>query len=297
MKRKDIKIKSECDNLELSVTMFIPDEEVIGIVQFSHGMVEHKIYYFEFMKYLTKLGYVTIINDHRGHGKSVKEKEDLGYFYEESSDYIVDDLHQVTKYVKKEYPNKKVILFGHSMGSLIVRKYIKKYDNEIEKLIVCGSPSINHLSSMGVLLSKTIKLFKGDKYRSKFLNTLALSKKATKDWLSYDLDYINNYRKDPLCNYIFTTNGFINLTRLMVDTYSKKDWKLYNKDLKIFFIAGYDDIVIKNEKLWLKSISFLRKIGYENISYKMYPNKKHALILEKEKEEVYEDIVNFIKKG
>ena len=42
--------------------------------------------------YLANQGYVTIINDHRGHGKSIKEKEDLGFFYDNSSEYIVEDL-------------------------------------------------------------------------------------------------------------------------------------------------------------------------------------------------------------
>lgn len=39
------------------------------------------------------------------------------------------------------------------MGSLIVRKYIKKYDKDIDKLIVCGSPSINPMSKPGHLIT------------------------------------------------------------------------------------------------------------------------------------------------
>ena len=197
--------------------------------------------------------------------------------------------------VLKIYPNKELVLFGHSMGSLIVRKYLKKYDFEINKLIVCGSPSINKMSKIGLMLSKAVKLLKGERYRSEFLNKLALSNDETNSWISDNKEYIDKYNNDKLCGYIFTTNGFINLTNLMIDVYSKRDWKLKNKKLPIFFIAGRNDSVIKSEKLWHKSISFLKDVGYKNITFKLYDDMKHALLFEKNNENVLKDIIDFIK--
>lgn len=295
MKKEFIKIKSTSDRLNLDTAIFIPDKKIKGIIQLSHGMVEHKEYYYDFMEYLTNNGYLTIINDHRGHGKSIKHKKDLGYFYEESSDYVVEDLHDVTTYIKERYPKQKVYLFGHSMGSLIVRKYIKKYDYEIEKLIVCGSPSINKMAGLGVLLSKLVRTIKGDRYRSRFLNKLALPHDPKSSWLAYNEEYIKEYKKDKLCGYIFTTNGFINLTKLLKEVYSKKNWHFKNPNLEIFFIAGSDDKVIVNEKKWLQSIKFLKYIGYNNIAYKLYPSMKHAILLEKDRDIVYKDILTFIE--
>lgn len=293
MKEENFKLVSDCDGLKLDVTMFVP-KKIKGIVQLSHGMVECKEYYYDFMRYLTTNGYVTIINDHRGHGKSVKSDDDLGYFYDETAEYIVEDLHQITKYVKDKFPGKKVILFGHSMGSLVVRKYIKKYDYEIDKLIVCGSPSENKLAGFGVNLTKIFKKIKGEKYRSDFLNRLSGLPDKDKSWLSKDSDYVNKYMNDKYCSFVFTTNGFMNLTKLMVDVYSKKNWVLKNKDLPIFFIAGKEDLVIKNEKAWMKSIKFLKDIGYKNIEYKLYDGMRHAIVLEKNKELVYDDIMKFL---
>ena len=86
-----------------------------GIVQFSHGMAEHKERYFDFMQYLNERGYICVIHDHRGHGASVKSKKDYGYFYTENADYIVDDLFQVTEYVRDMYPGLEITLFSHSM--------------------------------------------------------------------------------------------------------------------------------------------------------------------------------------
>lgn len=292
MKEENFKIKSKCDGLYIDVMMFIP-KEVKGIIQFSHGMVERKEYYYDFMKYFTKNGYVTVINDHRGHGKSINSLDDLGYMNDEKGNYIVEDLHQITINVKEKFPGKKVILFGHSMGSLVVRKYIKKYDFEINKLIVCGSPSINPFAKIGIFISKIARIVKGKMYRSKFLNGLSGLPLDNNDWLSCDKNYVNEYTNDSLCGFIFTTNGFINLTNLLNDTYSKKEWVLTNKNLPILFIAGSEDPVIKSEKLWIKSIDFIKGIGYRNVKYKLYSGMRHALMFEKNKEIVYKDVLNF----
>ena len=97
------KIKSSSDNLELELAYIEPKEEIKGVVQISHGMSEHKERYYDFMEYLKNQGYVVVINDHRGHGSSVKNKEDLGYFYTEDINYIINDLYDVTKYIKNKY--------------------------------------------------------------------------------------------------------------------------------------------------------------------------------------------------
>lgn len=52
---------------------------------------------------------------------------------------------------KKEYPDLPFILMGHSMGSLVVRAYAKEHDQELDALIVCGSPSKNYLRPLGRL--------------------------------------------------------------------------------------------------------------------------------------------------
>ena len=82
MKREEFTIRSHVDDLEISVITMVPDTGIRGIVQFSHGMAEHKERYLDIMTYLTAAGYVTVIHDHRGHGRSVKSSEDFGFFYE-----------------------------------------------------------------------------------------------------------------------------------------------------------------------------------------------------------------------
>ena len=295
MKRESFYLESKCDGLKLFVSEFIPKGKIKGIVQFSHGMAEHQTYYYDFMEYLCDKGYLCVINDHRGHGKSIKNVKDLGYFYDEKSDYVVDDLHQVTEYIKDKYKGLKVCLFGHSMGSLIARSYVKKYDKDIDKLIVCGSPSAKKGLGFGLFSCKVVKFFRGDRYRSKVLNGMALTNKTADKWLTINMDYAKEYMTDKYCNYIFTVNGFINLVYLSKAVYSKKDWCLNNKNLDIYFIAGKDDMVIRNEKEFIKSVNLMKEIGYKNVDYKLYDNCKHAIFMDN-KDEVYKDVLNFIEK-
>lgn len=302
MLKEFLTIYSNCDGLPLSTAIFIPEKEVKGIVQISHGMAEHKERYFSFMEYLTERNYVVVINDHRGHGESVRDKDDLGYFYDESGEYIVKDLHQITLYMKERFPGKPVYLFGHSMGSMVVRMYIKKYDSEIDKLIVCGSPSKNPLVDVALFVVRFQKLFKGDRYRSRLIQNLAFGSynknidKPISDnaWLSSDENNVQNYDSDNLCGFIFTLNGFRNLFLLMKEIYITSGWALKNKDLPIMFIAGSDDPVIVSEDKWNESREFLQKLGYTNVRGKLYKGLRHEILNENIKENVYDDIVKFM---
>ena len=88
---------SDCDGLPLSLCMALPDDEQpVALVQLAHGMAEHKERYLPFMEYLAQHGYASVINDHRGHGASVRSEKDLGYFYEGGADALVKDLRQIT---------------------------------------------------------------------------------------------------------------------------------------------------------------------------------------------------------
>ena len=303
MEVEKMKIKSNQDGLELEIASIKPQGEIKGIVQISHGMAEHKGRYYPFMEYLASNGYVAIINDHRGHGASIKKQQDLGFFYEENAEYIVEDLHQITILIKQKYPNQKLILFGHSMGSMVVRKYMKKYDKDIDQLIICGSPSKNEFVNLALAFVKILKICKGEFYRSKFIQKLAFglyNKKiqnpiSENAWVCANQEAVKRYDEDSLCGFIFTLNGFQNLFTLMKDIYNQKNWQLGNKDLPIFFIAGENDPVIVSQKSWQKAQDFLQEIGYQNVSGKLYKGMRHEILNEKENQTVFEDIKNWIE--
>jgi len=299
MKEEKIKIISEVDELEIDCLLIQPEGKIKGVVQLAHGMNEHKERYIDFMKYLAENGYACFINDHRGHGKSLKNKDDIGYFYENEAKAVIEDLYQITRYLKEKFKGKKIILFGHSMGSMIVRKYIAKYDNKIDGLIVCGSPSKNINAKLGLAIVKTMEIFKSEKYRSKFVKNLMFNgydkdDKLKNSWICNNREIVEKYNADELCQYDYTLNGFENIIRLMIDIYNPKIYRKNNLKLPIYFIAGSDDPVISSIKAWYKAQTFLKDLGYTNISSDLYENMSHEILNELENKKVYEDILNWI---
>lgn len=302
MKIEEIKLPSVQDALPIAVWVALPEEETAkAVFQISHGMSEHKGRYRGLMEYLCQNGFACVIHDHRGHGESVRSQEDYGYFYRNGAESLVEDLHQVTLYAQKRFSGLPFFLFGHSMGSMIVRSYLKRYDGELDGLIVCGSPSYNQLAGVGRVLAGTIGGLRGGRHRSGFLQKLSFgsfNKKFGKtqsenSWISSSDEEVEAYDGDPQCGFVFTANGFRNLYKLMQNTYSKKGWELHHPKLPVYFISGGDDPCLISEEKFRKTVAFLKERGYENVTCKLYPGKRHEILNEDVRPQVFSDIKAF----
>lgn len=291
---------SPSDSLELSVLIAYPETEPTAIVQLVHGMCEHKERYIPLMRFLSQHGYVCVMHDHRGHGKSVRTTDDLGYFYAGGYMAMVDDTHAVTQLIKNRYTDLPVYLFGHSMGSMVARSYTKRYDNELAGLIVCGSPSYNSANSIGKQIAKCQGHKHGDHYRSTQMQKLAFGTynksfgkvSSPNAWICSDTAVVAAYDASPLCNYIFTSNGFYNLFALMDDAYARNDWRLSNPKLPIWFISGEDDPCFISPKKFNHAVDNMKKVGYVNVTSQLYPHMRHEIVNELDKEQVWNDILN-----
>ena len=137
---KEFYLPSTDGKNHLHVVIWEPNMPVIGIVQISHGMIEYIKRYDQFARYLNRQGILVIGNDHLGHGETAKTDDNLGYFCPSNmSEIVVADLHEVTRFAKKNYPNVPYFLFGHSMGSFMARRYIMTYGNELDGVIISGT--------------------------------------------------------------------------------------------------------------------------------------------------------------
>lgn len=308
MQKREFTLQSKYDNLALSCAEYaaegVTQTNAKGVVQIVHGMCEYKERYEGFIDYLTQNGYIVFAHDHRGHGGSVTANENLGYFGDKKGEAIVDDAALVTDEIRRLYPGLSVTLFGHSMGSLVVRAYIQKYEEKIDKLIVCGSPSKNSLAGFGLMLNGVISAFRGKKYRSRLMANASTGGGDDKfpgegknAWLTRDKTVVEKYNADEKCNFVFSCNGFSNLLHLVKNAYKKKKYPAKHSDLPIFFMAGADDPVIGSEKKWLEAQQFLRDVGYKNVTGKSYPKMRHEILNELGKEEVYADALAFIEKS
>lgn len=302
MIKEQFTLSSNYDGLPLSTLVIAPENGVKGIIQLAHGMAERKERYEELMTFLAQKGYVCIIHDHRGHGASLRSVEDRGYMGDYDGKALVDDCVLVSEHIKKQYPDLPLTLFGHSMGSLVVRCYAQSHDELIDKLIVCGSPSKNPLVGVAVGLTKCIRLFCGSHHRSKLLAFLSTGKgdkqfpgEGNHAWLSRNRKNVEEYLADEGCGFRFTCNGYENLFKLLKSTYQKKRYEVKNPDLPIFFMAGEKDPVIVSPKAWCDAVDFMQEVGYTSVVGRLYKDMRHEIHNELDKDEVYQDILAFIE--
>ncbi|MBQ4275868.1 MAG: alpha/beta hydrolase [Lachnospiraceae bacterium] len=302
---------SGTDGVELSVLRLEPDDAsaIKGIVQIAHGMNEYKERYCHFMEFLVNAGYIAIIHDHRGHGRAITHRKYLGHMFEGGYEALIEDTHEITLEVKK-YASETLglkdlpfILLGHSMGSLVVRCYIRKYDSEVNKLLVVGCPSKQAGMAPGLLLIKIIKLFRGEGYKDIFVGHLVMGrfeKRFKKEpikhsWVNSDPEEMAKYNSDPYCMFLFTLNGFENLVRLSMLTYKNGGYAMKNPDLPIIFLSGADDPCGVSEKKVRSAAELLKKQGYKNVDVKMYEGMRHEVLQETHKDIVYSDVLSFIE--
>lgn len=286
----------------LSTAVIAPDAPKAVLV-LVHGMAEHKERYYPLMTFLSEMGFACVITDLRGHGATVTSADDLGYFGKKGKAALIADTRTVVEWAREQYPGKKVFLLGHSMGSLIVRSFLKEHDTAIDGLVVSGSPSKVDIAPLGVFLTRVIGLFRGERYRSEMLENMSTGsyQKAfageglTNAWLSVNRANVQAYNNDPLCGFRFTVNGYRTLMQLLVETYSGKGWKIGKPGLPVHFIAGATDPCIGSVKKFSRAVSFLRDRGYAQVTSKLYPGMRHEILNETGKEDVWRDVEAMLK--
>lgn len=288
-------LKSEQDGLELALMLVRPEGEIRGLVQLAHGMSEHKERYLPFMRWLAGQGCLCVINDHRGHGASVRSRDDLGYFYQNGDHALVEDLHQISLWMKAQWQDVPLVLFGHSMGSLAVRAYCKDYDGEIDGLVVCGSPGANPAAIPGLVLVELMRLFRGERYRSELMRSMSVGAFAKRfpdpqhpcAWLSVNMENVIAYEADPLCGFNFTLNGNRALLQLMRRAYGLDDGR---QDLPVYFVSGADDPCAPDAKGFEDAMENMRSAGYARVQGRMIPGMRHEILNETGREAVFETI-------
>ena len=267
-------------------------------------MSEHKERYIPFMEYLAEKGYITVIHDHRGHGKSVKNPDDLGYMYGGGAEAMLQDIETVNKEIHRHFPDLPVILFGHSMGSLAVRAFAAEHDDCIDMLIVCGSPSKNKARPLGKAIARVEGRVLGAHHKSKLLEAMSLGAYAMKfrgegnrnSWICSDPEVYKAYTESDLCGFTFTDDAYLALFDLMKKAYDVHRWRCTRPKMPILFISGAEDPCLGNVRKFAGAVHAMRRAGYLDVRGKLYPGMRHEILNEKDHEKVWKDIAVYIKK-
>jgi len=302
MQKEEIIFDSRDGSTKIHAKRWIPDGEVIGVLQLIHGMAEHIERYDHVARWFAKRGFVVTGDDHLGHGLSVPAGGVFGYFCEQDpATVVVRDVHKLKKITQEAYPGVPYFIWGHSMGSIILRNYITRYGSGIDGAIICGTAGNPPLVvKTAKAIASVQNLFLGGKHIAKLLNTMTFGDNSKKDpgqaqdWLCTDHSVVEKYDADPWCGFTFTVNGFLTLFTLLDRLNSKKNLNKIPKDLPIFMISGAEDSVGENGKGVKRVYDSLKEVGITDIELKLYDRMRHEIHNEPIKETVFEDVYTFI---
>lgn len=271
-----------------------------AIVQLSHGMVEHIERYTPFAEFLLSHNIFVFGNDHRGHGETGVEQGLLGYFSDaDGFEKTKEDLYTVTKHIQHEYPDTPLLLFGHSMGSFLARRYIQTYSHEINGLILSGT---GYFSSPEIKLGKALANRLPPKEKSHLMNYLTIGnnnraikhKKSAFDWLTRDADAIQSYIEDPLSGFVPTARFFYDLMSGLEMIHSSQLNNGIRTDLPILLMSGDEDPVGKYGRGVLKTAHLLEDAGIESVMTMLFEHGRHEMLNEINNKEVFQFIYKWI---
>ena len=304
MKKYTEKIASTDSKNNLNVIIWETEKEPIGVLQIVHGMAEYIDRYDNFAKYMTEHGFNVIGHDHLGHGHSVSDERDYGFFAEENGDkIIIEDMHSVTQYAREKWEELPNFILGHSMGSFCLRQYLTKYSNDVFGAIIMGT---GWIPSAAALLGKTIATNTCKSKGSHTVNPLLIKltiepynkpfapARTNCDWLSRDEKQVDLYVKDKLCGFDFTAGAYKDFFTILEKIAKNRQLIGMRKSLPILITSGSVDPV-GGKKACEKLNAQYKRCGIDDVTLKLWENDRHEILNELDKSDVYQYIYNWLK--
>ena len=289
------------DGYELSLKIYEAADPK-AVVKCIHGMEEYQGRYRPFAEFLQEAGYTVVTADLRGHGKNAPF---LSHIADQDGHLrLLEDEEVILDMIHERWAGVPVILFAHSMGTIIARVFLQKWSREFRKVVLSGYPNPNGAAAAGIVLTDVLSSIKGGKGYSKLVDDMVLGPfskavpdaKTPQDWLSVNPDNVERYREDPLCGARFTLGSYSALFHLISLMDKPEKYEEVWKELPILLISGADDPCTGGEKGRNDSADRLKKAGFRELETVTLDGMRHEILNEMKKDEVYQRILDFLNK-
>ena len=238
-----------------------------------------------------KINFLTL--EYSGHGKS------YGKFTNGNISKWTSD---AKKLIKNKFEKKNFIMIGSSMGSWIALSTLNNRSS-IKALILSGSSKLPRLTIIAnLIIIKLDILINGRFNQSKIIDGLTIRRfnseykpnRTPNDWISSDIESVDNYTNDPLCGFIVTSSLWLDLCNGLMMIFKKDYYSHLNKDIPVLVMSGEYDAASSNSKLSQQLYKFLLTI-FNNVSLKIVKDARHEVFTEVNKLSSYNYIINYIK--
>ena len=301
---QDFYFQSSTGRTSIHALKCVPDGKPRAVVQIAHGIAEHIDRYKPFMEFLAGSGFVVAGNDHLGHGKSIRVPAEQGFFAEKDGWWrVVDDMDKLHDIMSKEYPELPYVLFGHSMGSFLTRTDLIKHPDKYDGVILSGtghqSPALVLGGNAAASVMAKLNGAMGDGAK---LDSLAFGTYLSKienprtkfDWLSRDAEQVDKYIADPLCGFVGKIGLYRDMMKGIKFITNEKNVAQMNKEKPVYFMSGDGDPVGDYGKGVERAYKAFCDAGLHDVFMRLYPGGRHEMLNETNKEQVYQDILNWL---
>ena len=302
IKKEKFNFLSSDNKTMINAFKWIPEDKPKAVIQIIHGMVEYIDRYDEFARFLASKGFLVVGHDHLGHGDSINNSDDYGYFGNPPRDLLISDIHKIREMFENNLP---YVMIGHSMGSFLLRTYLSMYGSNVAGAIIIGTGYVPSIATyFGIIVANIEKLLFGEKHRSKLLVKLSKDKNYRRfcsdgsdlknSWLTKDEKIVKDFISNPKCQFIFTDNGYLGLFKAINYCCKRKCFINTPNNLPILIASGLHDPVGGMGKGVKKVFDMYSNAKIIDISLKLYPNDRHELLNETDREFIYNDFLEWI---
>ena len=275
-----------------------------ALVQIAHGMGEHARRYDWVARQLIAEGYAVYANDHRGHGETSGPV--LGYMGADGWNRALADMYELGQLARGKHEGLKLILLGHSMGSMLSQQYITRYGCSIDALVLSGSPGFREskLAFIGLMMMKFERWRHGPDGVSELMQDVIFRKSNTAfdspgatgyEWLSRDHEEVATYIADAQCGFVLSPGSLIEMYEGSAISQVKSSLLKIPQNLPIYIFSGSQDPVHGGQTDLDRLVDAYRKCGLAKITYKLYPGGRHEMFNETNKDEVLSELVLWLE--
>lgn len=177
-----------------------PADRPKGAVVIAHGASEHSGRYDRFARALNDAGWSAFAPDHRGHGHTGRSTGP-GRMGPGGGGRLVDDLRRLVQ-IASERAGGPVVLFGHSMGSMITQAYATRGADGLAGYVLSGPLGVvEGADEMASGMRAAVDAGMGDETLDMLgsYNSAFEPSRTPFDWLSRDDAEVDAYIADPYC--------------------------------------------------------------------------------------------------
>ena len=269
------------DGLEIACYRWSHSGRATGIFQISHGIGDYALRYESVAAIMSAAGFEVYAIDHRGHGRTAKDRESLGDFGAGGWNALVADIVTLTRIASSQYPRLPVILLGQGMGSFAVQQFLLEYSQLLSGAVLAGSAALDRLQA--ALVSENLTSFNQDFEPAR----------TPYDWLSRDPVVVDAYVSDPLCTSWLSTSAIKSLTSAVSRLADPKELAHIRLNLPIYILAGDKD-PMNHHLEWVKALAErYRAAGITEVIEKYYVGGRHEMLNETNRDEVLKDLLSW----